>query len=107
MIRRPPRSTLSSSSAASDVYKRQIHIVLTQNLDLLGIGLYPRQPRGEGILGDVPAIAIRQPLVVLIELRYFAELFNEPPVLVAPFLLRFIFDIEQTKAVAIENLLQL
>ena len=25
MIRRPPRSTLSSSSAASDVYKRQIH----------------------------------------------------------------------------------
>src|SRR5665648_1298147 len=26
MIRRPPRSTLSSSSAASDVYKRQLHI---------------------------------------------------------------------------------
>eukprot|EP00658_Telonema_sp_P-2_P021018 TRINITY_DN18339_c0_g1_i1.p1 TRINITY_DN18339_c0_g1~~TRINITY_DN18339_c0_g1_i1.p1 ORF type:complete len:451 (-),score=95.01 TRINITY_DN18339_c0_g1_i1:46-1398(-) len=26
MIRRPPRSTLSSSSAASDVYKRQTHI---------------------------------------------------------------------------------
>src|SRR5674536_314560 len=26
MIRRPPRSTLSSSSAASDVYKRQPHI---------------------------------------------------------------------------------
>ena len=26
MIRRPPRSTLSSSSAASDVYKRQIPI---------------------------------------------------------------------------------
>eukprot|EP00658_Telonema_sp_P-2_P063158 TRINITY_DN51879_c0_g1_i1.p2 TRINITY_DN51879_c0_g1~~TRINITY_DN51879_c0_g1_i1.p2 ORF type:complete len:116 (+),score=42.43 TRINITY_DN51879_c0_g1_i1:95-442(+) len=25
MIRRPPRSTLSSSSAASDVYKRQSH----------------------------------------------------------------------------------
>src|SRR5664280_1988022 len=25
MIRRPPRSTLSSSSAASDVYKRQIY----------------------------------------------------------------------------------
>src|SRR5664280_557716 len=25
MIRRPPRSTLSSSSAASDVYKRQFH----------------------------------------------------------------------------------
>src|SRR5665648_1296849 len=27
MIRRPPRSTLSSSSAASDVYKRQITAV--------------------------------------------------------------------------------
>src|SRR5665648_229242 len=27
MIRRPPRSTLSSSSAASDVYKRQVEIV--------------------------------------------------------------------------------
>src|SRR5664280_3890657 len=26
MIRRPPRSTLSSSSAASDVYKRQLSI---------------------------------------------------------------------------------
>src|SRR5664280_3584412 len=26
MIRRPPRSTLSSSSAASDVYKRQLKI---------------------------------------------------------------------------------
>eukprot|EP00658_Telonema_sp_P-2_P027051 TRINITY_DN20977_c0_g1_i1.p1 TRINITY_DN20977_c0_g1~~TRINITY_DN20977_c0_g1_i1.p1 ORF type:complete len:251 (-),score=76.11 TRINITY_DN20977_c0_g1_i1:89-841(-) len=28
MIRRPPRSTLSSSSAASDVYKRQLKILL-------------------------------------------------------------------------------
>src|SRR5665648_1154192 len=27
MIRRPPRSTLSSSSAASDVYKRQVRVV--------------------------------------------------------------------------------
>src|SRR5664279_4709786 len=27
MIRRPPRSTLSSSSAASDVYKRQVYKV--------------------------------------------------------------------------------
>src|SRR5665648_1291587 len=32
MIRRPPRSTLSSSSAASDVYKRQ---EATQNLHVL------------------------------------------------------------------------
>ena len=28
MIRRPPRSTLSSSSAASDVYKRQVSAVV-------------------------------------------------------------------------------
>ena len=30
MIRRPPRSTLSSSSAASDVYKRQLQILLNE-----------------------------------------------------------------------------
>eukprot|EP00658_Telonema_sp_P-2_P035054 TRINITY_DN25542_c0_g2_i1.p1 TRINITY_DN25542_c0_g2~~TRINITY_DN25542_c0_g2_i1.p1 ORF type:complete len:152 (+),score=52.23 TRINITY_DN25542_c0_g2_i1:82-537(+) len=29
MIRRPPRSTLSSSSAASDVYKRQVLLIIT------------------------------------------------------------------------------
>ena len=28
MIRRPPRSTLSASSAASDVYKRQVYTIL-------------------------------------------------------------------------------
>src|SRR5674536_186112 len=30
MIRRPPRSTLSSSSAASDVYKRQLYATPAQ-----------------------------------------------------------------------------
>eukprot|EP00656_Telonema_subtile_P043290 TRINITY_DN49668_c0_g1_i2.p1 TRINITY_DN49668_c0_g1~~TRINITY_DN49668_c0_g1_i2.p1 ORF type:complete len:151 (+),score=9.97 TRINITY_DN49668_c0_g1_i2:67-519(+) len=33
MIRRPPRSTLSSSSAASDVYKRQDHPTALPTLD--------------------------------------------------------------------------
>src|SRR5665648_1185888 len=33
MIRRPPRSTLSSSSAASDVYKRQVFEVKSTNGD--------------------------------------------------------------------------
>eukprot|EP00658_Telonema_sp_P-2_P063300 TRINITY_DN52032_c0_g1_i1.p2 TRINITY_DN52032_c0_g1~~TRINITY_DN52032_c0_g1_i1.p2 ORF type:complete len:114 (-),score=9.36 TRINITY_DN52032_c0_g1_i1:140-481(-) len=33
MIRRPPRSTLSSSSAASDVYKRQLHVFVEGNHD--------------------------------------------------------------------------
>src|SRR5678809_1618446 len=31
MIRRPPRSTLDRSSAASDVYKRQVHFVLHEH----------------------------------------------------------------------------
>src|SRR5665648_671731 len=34
MIRRPPRSTLSSSSAASDVYKRQALLLLLRDLAL-------------------------------------------------------------------------
>eukprot|EP00658_Telonema_sp_P-2_P010660 TRINITY_DN14022_c0_g1_i3.p1 TRINITY_DN14022_c0_g1~~TRINITY_DN14022_c0_g1_i3.p1 ORF type:complete len:624 (+),score=171.52 TRINITY_DN14022_c0_g1_i3:92-1963(+) len=33
MIRRPPRSTLSSSSAASDVYKRQVHMLRAKLLE--------------------------------------------------------------------------
>eukprot|EP00656_Telonema_subtile_P001735 TRINITY_DN10752_c0_g1_i1.p1 TRINITY_DN10752_c0_g1~~TRINITY_DN10752_c0_g1_i1.p1 ORF type:complete len:166 (+),score=41.86 TRINITY_DN10752_c0_g1_i1:61-558(+) len=33
MIRRPPRSTLSSSSAASDVYKRQVFLLIGLALD--------------------------------------------------------------------------
>src|SRR5674536_85594 len=36
MIRRPPRSTLSSSSAASDVYKRQVQAVGAAHI---GVGL--------------------------------------------------------------------
>src|SRR5664280_3891780 len=32
MIRRPPRSTLSSSSAASDVYKRQVQAFVNERL---------------------------------------------------------------------------
>ncbi|GKR55035.1 hypothetical protein KAM475_41820 [Aeromonas caviae] len=35
MIRRPPRSTLSSSSAASDVYKRQDGDETLQLMDML------------------------------------------------------------------------
>ena len=33
MIRRPPRSTLDRSSAASDVYKRQAHAALQNGLE--------------------------------------------------------------------------
>src|SRR5664279_4886348 len=52
MIRRPPRSTLSSSSAASDVYKRQVIVpvfklaklaqLYTERLTQLGIVLTSR-----------------------------------------------------------------
>eukprot|EP00658_Telonema_sp_P-2_P017901 TRINITY_DN16994_c0_g1_i1.p1 TRINITY_DN16994_c0_g1~~TRINITY_DN16994_c0_g1_i1.p1 ORF type:complete len:110 (+),score=16.76 TRINITY_DN16994_c0_g1_i1:107-436(+) len=38
MIRRPPRSTLSSSSAASDVYKRQQQYVLMWCLVVVSLG---------------------------------------------------------------------
>src|SRR5664280_3862028 len=38
MIRRPPRSTLSSSSAASDVYKRQVEHTEGVGNGRLGIG---------------------------------------------------------------------
>ena len=34
MIRRPPRSTQSRSSAASDVYKRQLLVIINDILDL-------------------------------------------------------------------------
>src|SRR5664280_2241127 len=48
MIRRPPRSTLSSSSAASDVYKRQIQSsasVRTGTHPAFGVGVRARGPR--------------------------------------------------------------
>src|SRR5678816_3730416 len=37
MIRRPPRSTLDRSSAASDVYKRQVHRVSTKSVAIQAI----------------------------------------------------------------------
>ena len=40
MIRRPPRYTLSPSSAASDVYKRQI-IILDKNFNIIGETVFP------------------------------------------------------------------
>src|SRR5674536_330490 len=46
MIRRPPRSTLSSSSAASDVYKRQCHCSKTTTLTPV-IALLLFSTRGE------------------------------------------------------------
>src|SRR5664280_678650 len=44
MIRRPPRSTLSSSSAASDVYKRQVQSRRTSDFGHARMG--PKHPHG-------------------------------------------------------------
>eukprot|EP00658_Telonema_sp_P-2_P081959 TRINITY_DN8541_c0_g1_i3.p1 TRINITY_DN8541_c0_g1~~TRINITY_DN8541_c0_g1_i3.p1 ORF type:complete len:146 (+),score=25.79 TRINITY_DN8541_c0_g1_i3:96-533(+) len=44
MIRRPPRSTLSSSSAASDVYKRQLQLVATTARTFFGHEVDPAFP---------------------------------------------------------------
>ena len=39
MIRRPPRSTLDRSSAASDVYKRQDHVLPAQRVEARAVVL--------------------------------------------------------------------
>src|SRR5674536_396526 len=55
MIRRPPRSTLSSSSAASDVYKRQVHLSTRDvRLRRSRSGLRPELGRGVLVLEKVP-----------------------------------------------------
>eukprot|EP00658_Telonema_sp_P-2_P026886 TRINITY_DN20897_c0_g1_i1.p1 TRINITY_DN20897_c0_g1~~TRINITY_DN20897_c0_g1_i1.p1 ORF type:complete len:103 (+),score=23.21 TRINITY_DN20897_c0_g1_i1:65-373(+) len=56
MIRRPPRSTLSSSSAASDVYKRQLRLFADslQNISC------PHSLRNwQGLLHSVPVNVAR------------------------------------------------
>src|SRR5674536_172136 len=53
MIRRPPRSTLSSSSAASDVYKRQGSGVLSSE---------PKKIRTIAIRPDQPGLGDNQPV---------------------------------------------
>ena len=40
MIRRPPRSTLDRSSAASDVYKRQVFLHCLENIPYFKLGNY-------------------------------------------------------------------
>src|SRR5674536_369232 len=57
MIRRPPRSTLSSSSAASDVYKRQENTLPVQHhhahmLALMADNSLPQDSRMLGIALD-------------------------------------------------------
>ena len=52
MIRRPPRSTLDRSSAASDVYKRQVAAAIEQDAHLLRAELlYGHVERDVEVLG--------------------------------------------------------
>ena len=58
MIRRPPRSTLDRSSAASDVYKRQLSVNLPTTLPLLSQIAMPRSVAIATRPGPKPAIAV-------------------------------------------------
>src|SRR5664279_1619510 len=53
MIRRPPRSTLSSSSAASDVYKRELQHRIEA---AASAGLWAGDAGGANVFGDVPGV---------------------------------------------------
>ena len=50
MIRGPPRSTLDRSSAASDVYKRQVYIVVLKGVGVFSGGDNREQRSGPGTL---------------------------------------------------------
>src|SRR5664280_2297183 len=67
MIRRPPRSTLSSSSAASDVYKRQSfnldgEVDVTGRVDDVDLVTLPPRRRGGGGDGDPPLLLLLHPV---------------------------------------------
>src|SRR5450756_2579129 len=55
MMRRPPRSTQSRSSAASDVYKRQIHLAAAMERPIVAI-YGPTDPARTGPYGMGKAI---------------------------------------------------
>src|SRR5664279_717302 len=61
MIRRPPRSTLSSSSAASDVYKRQMSEVVPSDLAAMVADHYPTA----AVLADKASMLAANPPTVL------------------------------------------
>eukprot|EP00658_Telonema_sp_P-2_P083757 TRINITY_DN9151_c0_g1_i6.p1 TRINITY_DN9151_c0_g1~~TRINITY_DN9151_c0_g1_i6.p1 ORF type:complete len:116 (+),score=51.15 TRINITY_DN9151_c0_g1_i6:126-473(+) len=86
MIRRPPRSTLSSSSAASDVYKRQINaeygIVMVNAGDVSGFASASKPATAEddgapvgaivgGIFGAIAGVLLIAAIAAFIYWKYF------------------------------------
>eukprot|EP00658_Telonema_sp_P-2_P049234 TRINITY_DN37434_c0_g1_i1.p1 TRINITY_DN37434_c0_g1~~TRINITY_DN37434_c0_g1_i1.p1 ORF type:complete len:158 (+),score=14.47 TRINITY_DN37434_c0_g1_i1:89-562(+) len=63
MIRRPPRSTLSSSSAASDVYKRQILYILNNTLGTTGRLTVEYMAHMEGLGSTNRGVSVRLELI--------------------------------------------
>src|SRR5664280_3730993 len=78
MIRRPPRSTLSSSSAASDVYKRQVTDLLFQRVDdgpqCVVEGVVRLVPPQEVERLDLLGYELLHPVQLRLELRVSGEI---------------------------------
>ena len=88
MIRRPPRSTLSSSSAASDVYKRQKELCVeiaykNMNTDytatrMLGYLYRVTNPRIEDLVDEMLAIlSDREAIIQKKELEHAQAVIND------------------------------
>ena len=66
MIRRPPRSTLDRSSAASDVYKRQLQSSIDEGLSSLGKNTFQIQ-KNDNVFGGGPRMRDRNREDITIE----------------------------------------
>src|SRR5678816_3388928 len=79
MIRRPPRSTLDRSSAASDVYKRQPHdLYLQLNLNNLGLTLLVLVLLAAGTLpfGNTVIFKFQKPFQLIFHPKIVQNLFS-------------------------------
>src|SRR5450756_3218437 len=67
MIRRPPRSTQSRSSAASDVYKRQGQVVslVGSAMTAFGIGVWAWQVTGRATALSIVAFFSFTPIIIM------------------------------------------
>ena len=68
MIRRPPRSTQSRSSAASDVYKRQIDVSALKRIrEKTSQTVYDREGRRENMKNSFAAKKVPYPEILLVD----------------------------------------